>query len=76
MNACFLCRLQRVEAERHVLRAEHTQLRHALHRPGNLELPLYLDISRYAMSRSCSLAVQLFRYSTREPLYRVIVRAL
>ncbi|PBC33005.1 Protein patched [Apis cerana cerana] len=36
---------QHVEAERHVLRAQHTQLRHALHRPGNLELPpLYVDI--------------------------------
>lgn len=52
MNACVPCRLQHVEAERHVLRAQHTQLRHALHRPGNLELlPLYVDVSRYAVSR-------------------------
>lgn len=40
MNARVPCRLQHVEAERHVLRAQHTQLRHALHRPGNLKLPL------------------------------------
>lgn len=33
MNA--MCHLQHVEAEGLVLRAEHTQLRHALHRPGN-----------------------------------------
>lgn len=30
-----MCHLQHVEAEGLVLRAEHTQLRHALHRPGN-----------------------------------------
>lgn len=30
-----MCYLQHVEAEGLVLRAEHTQLRHALHRPGN-----------------------------------------
>lgn len=74
MNACVPCRLQHVEAERHVLRAEHTQLRHALHRPGNLELPpLYVDVSDtpgYVRVR------RLFRYSTREVRYRVIVRAL
>ena len=39
--------LQHVETERHMLRAQHTQLRHALHRPGNLELPpLHVDVSR------------------------------
>lgn len=69
MNACVPCRLQHVEAERHVLRAQHTQLRHALHRPGNLELPpLYVDVSRYAMSRI--RVCRLFTYSTREVRYR------
>jgi len=46
------CHLQYVEAEGLVLRAEHTQLRHALHRPGNAaNIYIYIYTCTYTHSR-------------------------
>lgn len=53
-----MCHLQHVEAEGLVLRAEHTQLRHALHRPGNTASTytnVYTQADVHARARTYSM---------------------
>jgi len=66
MNA--MCHLQHVEAEGLVLRAEHTQLRHALHRPGNSIYTLAY-IRTYARRDGCTRARTYSMNGAREHVF-------